>query len=307
MHGVDKASGRAVWTYDARQDGGRPEFHGLPAITPELLVMASDDRRPDGIGHVYAFERAMGRLRWKHRTGNGSGGDLLRDGSRVYAVTLGGELICLDLSTGDRRWQVPGAPVADGWITTGPVAASGRMVFGSADGVRAVDASSGTVAWWRKTEAPVTTGLAVGGGDLFFGTSEGRVHRLDARTGAVRGERRLEARPVRQPLVVGRSLVLFAWQGSTTVQSLDVSLARPSWSRAASGEGWSSARPVLWREHIVVGTDGGEVAGLRPSDGTTAWSVTLSGSIAGIGFDRNTVYVGTVKGTVYAWRPPPAP
>ena len=88
------------WTYDTRPDGSVAEFHGDPIIADEFVIAGSDDRREDGIGHVYAFERGSGKLRWRYRASRGVIAEIVHLGSSVYAMSLKDELFCLDLDSG---------------------------------------------------------------------------------------------------------------------------------------------------------------------------------------------------------------
>jgi len=47
---------------------------------------------------------------------------------------------------------------------------------------------------------------------------------------------------------------------------------------------------------------GGQLAAFSP-DGSEGWSVTVQGAIRGIGIADDVPYVGTQKGTLYAYRP----
>jgi outer membrane protein assembly factor BamB len=307
VHAIDKATGKARWTYDARQDGGRPEFHGLPLVTDELIVIGSDDRRPDGIGYVYAFERLTGKVRWKHRAGAGVPTDVLRLGPRAYAITLQDELVCLDLESGGRKWTLPsGASNPEHFITATPAAAERRVFSGGLNGlVQAADAESGQPIWKRELGARVSTSLAVVDDALYLGVSDGRMLRLDLGTGATLAQLAFGGVPNRMPARVGGLLFSLVWMGEQDVRlrAADLRLAGLEWTRGAGGgDYWSSARPHLLRGRIVLGSDNGQLVALRPEDGSLDWARSLRGSIAGIGSDETTLYVGTVKGTVYALR-----
>jgi outer membrane protein assembly factor BamB len=62
------------------------------------------------MGQVYAFERATGKVVWKHAVTRRVAGydgvttDILGNGPNAYAVMLGDELLCLDLKTGRLNW-----------------------------------------------------------------------------------------------------------------------------------------------------------------------------------------------------------
>src|SRR5713226_3709202 len=102
IRALDNKAGQVKWSYDIRKDGEQSQFHGDPLITDELVVIGTDGK----IGHVYAFERATGAVRWKYRVNErGVASDVVRLGHYVYAVTLGDELICLDLESGRAKWS----------------------------------------------------------------------------------------------------------------------------------------------------------------------------------------------------------
>jgi len=53
----------------------------------------------------------------------------------------------------------------------------------------------------------------------------------------------------------------------------------------------------------MAGGERGEITAFRPNDGTVVWSDRLGGVVRGIGTDNKELYVGTVKGTIYAYEP----
>jgi outer membrane protein assembly factor BamB len=99
IRGPDKKSGEVRWSYDIGKDGEQRQFHGDPLVTDKLLVIGTDGKS----GHVYAFEPATGTVRWKYLVSDrGVASDIVRFGQNVYFVTLGNELVCLGLETGER-------------------------------------------------------------------------------------------------------------------------------------------------------------------------------------------------------------
>ena len=90
--------------------------------------------------------------------------------------------------------------------------------------------------------------------------------------------------------------------GDKTLASLPKSLAKPRWTQE-SAKPWSSSQPYVWRGTTIVGTEDGEVVAFRLSDGSRVWSHKFTGRIGGIGGDGEVLYVGTRRGTVYAYVP----
>ena len=105
FYAFDKRSGKVRWSYNIHQDGNQTSFHGNPLITDQLVLIGTDKSCAAGsIGHVYAFDRATGTVRWKYRTA-GTPTDIARIGSSIYAASFVDELIALNLSDGSLRWR----------------------------------------------------------------------------------------------------------------------------------------------------------------------------------------------------------
>jgi outer membrane protein assembly factor BamB len=311
IHGLDKATGKARWKYDAGPDGGRPEFHGVPLVVGDLVVLGSDDRHPSGVGHVYAIEASSGALRWKARIGRGSMTDVVRLDTRLYAVTLDGELVALDLADGERVWSSRGGPPLETDflnVAATPAIHSDRIFFAGADGVvRALSATSGAPVWKSEVGSPVWTALVVVSDALCFGTRDGRLLRLDHRTGKRLVELRLDQVPF-GPLVAADDL-LFTLAGERellVLNAVQASLGSSRWTRRAE-RGWSSSGPYLWKGVVLVGGEAGDLQALRPEDGAVVWNRHVDGVVRGIGFDGDLLFIGTLKGTLFAVRPPGEP
>ena len=105
FYAFDKRTGKVRWSYNIHQDGNQTSFHGNPLITDQLVLIGTDKSCAAGsIGHVYAFDRATGTVRWKYRTA-GTPTDIARIGSSIYAASFVDELIALNLSDGSLRWR----------------------------------------------------------------------------------------------------------------------------------------------------------------------------------------------------------
>jgi outer membrane protein assembly factor BamB len=269
IHAIDKRTGQATWKYNALQDGGKQaEFHGIPVVTADLVVFGSDDRNPGGVGYVYAFEQKTGKLRWKYRAGRGW--------------------------VNEKMTNVMAAPVVIGE----------RLLFGGQDGViRGLDAGSGRSIWKRDVGAPVTTPLVAVAVAVYFGTVNHRIHRLALAADEAHAELDLGGTPFGPPTLLGDSLVVLVYDNpdTATLKSVDLAVNGLRWSRETSG-GWSSARAYLWRSRALAGSQRGKLAAFSP-DGSEDWSDTIGGVIRGIGVGDDVLYVGTLRGTLYAYRP----
>jgi outer membrane protein assembly factor BamB len=297
---LEKKTGRVKWSYDTQQDGAAVQFHTDPLVVEDLVVVGSDG----AIAHLYAFERNTGKPQWKYELTPGVGSDVQRIDSNIYAVTLNDELLCLDWRTGALVWKfATGHPNDRSARTSTPAVQGNQVFFGSVDGiVHALDAHSGEVLWKRELSGSISTSVVLGGGSLYVGTSERHLYRLDPKSGAVEADFRAEEEPTGRLLFVQDCLVVFF--GERQLSCVNSSLSGIRWSEATSGP-WSSSKPYLLDEAVLAGNVRGEVLALRISDGSRLWSSKFDGVIRGIGSSEGTLYVGTLKGKVFAWKAGP--
>jgi len=295
IRALDRQTGQVRWSYDIRKDGDQTEFHGDPLVTEKLIIVGTDGK----MGHVYAFERLTGAVRWKYRVEwRGLASDIVRSGDHIYAVTLDDELVCLDIASGVAKWSFrSGAPPKPLYWTSSPAVIGDRAYFGGLDGMAyAVNAQSGKLVWKSNLGARVSTSVASHGGDIYVGTANRHLYRLDADSGKVLADLAVDAEARWRLIVTSDSLLAFL--GPQTLASFDLSLKEARWSAKASPN-WTSARPYVWRDEVLAG-DGAELVAFRASDGTRVWSHQLPGTIRGIGVTDDVLYVGTLKGPVFA-------
>jgi outer membrane protein assembly factor BamB len=298
--GLDKKTGRAKWEYDTLQDGEVLSFHGDPLITSDLIVIGSDGKS----GHVYALERSTGVRRWKYDVPErGVASDVVRLGQNVYAVTLGDEVLCLDLETGKPKWTFRSSfHEHDFHWTSSPALSGERIYFAGLDGiVYALDSQTGKLVWKKDLGARVTTSIALQDRSLYVGTAKRHIYRLDSASGDVLGDMNTESEPRWSIAVAGESILVFL--GEDVLVSLDLSLKKVLWSAEASKE-WTSNRPYVWRGTVLAGNRR-ELVALRLSDGAREWSHQFPEVIRGIGTSDEVLYVGSLKGPIFAYAAKP--
>ena len=301
IRALDKKNGQVKWQYDIRKDGEQSQFHGDPLVTDQLLVIGTDGK----IGHVYGFERNTGSVRWKYKVNDrGVASDIVRLRGNLYFVTLGNELICLDLETGKVNWSFRSSYAgSDDCLTcSSPAAAEGGVFFGGLDGFAyALDAHTGKLLWKRDLGAKITTSAAVRGRDLYLGTANRQLYRLNIESGEVLGEMEAQATPYGRLVLASDSL--FTFLGDELLGSFDLNLTKLRWSAEASKE-WTSARPYLWRDLLLAGNRH-ELVAFRSTDGTRQWTHQFPETVRGIGTSGDVLYIGTLKGPIFAFSPKP--
>jgi len=296
IRALNRKSGSVKWDYDIRKDGEQSQFHGDPLVTDRLLVIGTDGK----IGHVYAFERTTGAVLWKYKVNDrGVASDVIRVGEDGCFVTLGNELVCVDLETGKAKWSFRSRYSGnDDCLTcSSPAVSRDRVFFGGLDGFAyALDAQDGKLVWKRDLGAKVTTSAAVKGNSVYLGTDKRHLYRLSTDSGETLGDATTDATPYGHLIPVGDSVVAFL--GDEVIASFNLDLKK-QWSAEASKE-WSSARPYLWRDLVLAGNRH-ELVALSSADGSRAWSSQFPETVRGIGTFEDVLYVGTLKGPIFAY------
>jgi outer membrane protein assembly factor BamB len=293
------------WGYDIRKDGKQVSFHGDPLSTGDLILIGTDySCAPDGIGHVYAFERSSGKVRWKYRSTSVPTA-IVQLGSNVYFGSFQDKWSSVNLHTGGLNWRFStNTPNKDCASIKSPVAADNRLYFTGVDGaVYSLDAASGRVMWKRKLMAATSTSLVFRDKTLYVGTTDQHVYYLNAETGAIVAELALEATPVGRLTFGVDSLFMFLEnvpERAGYIISVDSKLTRVRWKQKSSPE-WASERPHMWKGLIIAGNCRGEVAAFRASDGEPQWKLNVKGCIRSIGSSDDMLFVGVQEGTVYAF------
>jgi outer membrane protein assembly factor BamB len=178
------------WSYNIHQDGNQTSFHGNPLITDQLILIGTDKSCAAGsIGHVYAFDRATGTVRWKYGTA-GTPTDIVHIGSTVYAASFADELIALNFADGGLRWKfATGTPNPDCSLPPAPVVVGDRIFYAGLNGMLyGLDGQTGKLLWKHDLGQPATTKLSIIGNSLYMGNSTNRIFRISTDDGHIQSE-----------------------------------------------------------------------------------------------------------------------
>jgi outer membrane protein assembly factor BamB len=185
-----------LWKFAA---GGR--VLTSPAVIGGKVYFGSDD------GALYAVDTTTGDEVWRFETGGpvrsspAVTGGLVFFGSYdggFYALdSVSGELVWRFETTGERRWRaanldgmIPQGEVhTDPWdfFLSSPAVARGVVYFGTGEGMLfALDARTGAERWAFETADTIHSSPAVAGGTVYVGNMESRLYAVDAATGEER-------------------------------------------------------------------------------------------------------------------------
>jgi len=306
VRALDLQTGQVRWATNVRPGPAEYFFHGDPMLTDDLLVIGADTGGVAGFdAGVHAFELATGKQRWLYSAGSGVAGAIKGVGGLAYAARLDGELLALDVATGDRRWSVPLAL----WGWEGPAVHATQVLAGTRTGsLYSLQADTGDITWQTELGTPISTSVVAAPSGLYFGTANGRLFRMDSARGAILKSIVLSdgqsLRPRGVPVVTNDSvLVLLADRigNPKVLVSIDLTLTTVRWQRPAPTT-WTTARVLIQRDTAVLGTADGEVIAYCLENGEIAGATSVQGAVRSIGGVGDTLLVGTTAptGTLYA-------
>ncbi|MGO8670389.1 MAG: PQQ-binding-like beta-propeller repeat protein [Capsulimonadaceae bacterium] len=259
---IDTAGGRAsVHAFEV--EGGAPlwdwELPDPRGIYPDRggLALASDGLLYASTlgGHLVALDIIRGTSRWSTLLEGAAYGSPVVAGAALLA-TIGNTLVCLDRQTGAvRRVYDLGARV-----DTSACAGEGAVFAAAEDGtVHAFDLADGRHLWVTNLDAPFDAAPVLRDGVVYASTMEGTVAALSAGDGAVRWRTRASSRPIAVSPAVSSDGLLFV----------------------AADDG---------NIHIIAASTGNLVRSRRVSSAPLRTSAVCSGSTVFIGADDGNIY-----------------
>jgi len=164
----------------------RGTVRSTPAVHGTTVYVGS------GGGHLYAIDRRSGESRWSFDAGSAVTSTPAVSDGLVFFGTYDDDFHAVRAEDGALAWTLetgPAVPFPWGYesgdvYTSSPTPAGDLVVFGSGDGhVYAVDARSGTVRWKHLTDGRIRSSPAVADGTVYVGSADGSVYALDLRDG----------------------------------------------------------------------------------------------------------------------------
>jgi len=157
-----------------------------PTIVEETVYAGSSD------GHVYAIDLKSGAIKWRRDLRSPVTSTPAADTGLLIIGTYDGTMHALHLTSGTSAWSFKtgvtaalrwGFESGETWTSSATIAA-GVAVFGSRDGnVYAVNARTGTERWRFRAGARVVSSPAISNGSVYVGGQDGILHAIDAVSG----------------------------------------------------------------------------------------------------------------------------
>jgi outer membrane protein assembly factor BamB len=271
-------------------------------FTDDLVIVGADH----GTAYVYAFEKKTGKVRWKYPAGIGVGTAIIRKENNIYFATLEDKVVCLNIENGKENWVFSTTYSFKSYISNhAPAIISDTVFHGGLDGfVYALNANSGKLTWKRDLKERICTGFAISGNSLYVGTKHHHVYKLNQSSGTIEKDLPVKGKCIRAITRIKNSIVFFVcgMKKGSEILAVDLSLEHVlRRQKSPQGATWFTAKPYMFQNGLLFGTDKGDIFAFNITDGTQIWTHHLEGEkIRVFGSSGNVLYVGTLKGTLYA-------
>jgi len=199
VYALDAKTGAVAWKFTTGN-----VVHASPAVADGVLYIGSWD------SYLYALNARSGALLWKFKTGEdskifnqvGIASSAAVAGGTVFFGCRDGHFYALDARSGVQRWNHDNH---GGWVIASPAVSDGIVYFPTSDGTRfkALDAGTGAVVFDIANKAISFSSPAWVEGAVYYGSSDGWLHAVDARNGTVKSEFQTDGSKENSPRYVG--------------------------------------------------------------------------------------------------------
>jgi outer membrane protein assembly factor BamB len=143
-------------------------------------------------GQLYAIDAETGQQKWAFKAGQDpqyhnqvgfQSSPAVVDGT-VYVGCRDAHVYALDATSGRKKWDYP---TSKSWVNGTPAVRDGTVYVGTSDTSRfmALDARTGRLRFSYTAGAYIFSSAALAGDLAYFGSHDGRLYAVDAKTGAL--------------------------------------------------------------------------------------------------------------------------
>ena len=264
---------------------------------------------------------------WEESVGNGSEDYFSRlkpvvAYDTVYSASRAGDVIALDLETGDERWIADLSDVdnersfwdsrVSAMLAGGPVAGLNKIFVGSENGkIYALDAQSGELVWQADIKGEIISAPAVDSGVVVVNAASGLMKAFNAENGEELWEIEqdvpaLTLRGISQPVIASGGVLIGTGKGGVNVYLLNkgqrgwsTEIGEPTGSTELERVIDVDSSPVIFGDKVYAVSSRGNLAAIELKSGRILWKRQYS-SYRQISVYRNTIFLTNLRGHVYA-------
>ena len=233
----------------------------------------------DGTFHCLALDD--GRTLWTFKTDVGfpAAAAVSGDPAVVVVGDAAGMIRAFDAADGSLLWTHETGAEISGGPTLLPAEGGARVLVGSQDATLVcLSLADGAVAWKHTINDQIRCSPTVAAGKVLLAGCDGRLHVIDALTGAEEVEVPIDGPTGTTPAAAG-DRALFGSEGGV-FWAIDVSAGKPAWKIAPQGAGQAyRSSAAIAGDLAIVGTRGRSVEAMTIADGERRWRQPMRGRV----------------------------
>lgn len=211
---------------------------------------------------VYCIDAKGGQRIWSYRTKGEIRSNAAIAGDILVVNSGDGNVYALSLKNGTPSWVTP--TLKDrrkdygDYFMSSPLIVGNNIYVGADSCLFALDALTGKVRWQRSTNGPIHSTPVILNGDIYIGSFDGQVYRLDPATGSIKNSFRSIGQQFfpkgefqGEPVVQGNRL--FIASRDYNVYGLAASLANADWNHRFQA-GWGLGLTTIRDSVIYIST-----------------------------------------------------
>ncbi|MCX8061151.1 MAG: serine/threonine-protein kinase [Anaerolineales bacterium] len=282
VYAVHAEKGELIWRYQT--DG---PIVSRPLLEDGNVIFGSADRR------VHVVNQLSGKIFWSYYTGGAIYSSPVSSGGHIFIGSDDAHLHAINLISGNSVWKFDsGAPVR-----TTPFIYEDNLFFGNEYGDFLCLDFRGAIRWRFRAKRAITGSAVVANDTVFFGSLDGVVYALDAKTSWLIWRFRLGKPTISTPCVSGESLYIGCTDGN--IYCIDIRNGKEQWRFLTEHQVTGSA--VVQEGKIYIGSVDKNLYCLNCQDGSLLWKFSTAGPITGTPLIyRDRVFIGSTDGNLYA-------
>ena len=254
-------------------------FEATPVVAGGRIFVGDLD------GTFHCLDLADGKTHWSFKTdvGFSSAAAVSTDPAAPLVVVgdAAGMVRAFDTITGAVRWTHESGGEVSGGPTLLPTADGLRVLVGSQDATLVCLAiADGTVVWKHTIADQIRCSPTVAAGKVLLAGCDGKLHVIDALTGAEEVAVSIDGPTGTTPAAAG-SRVFFGSEGGV-FWAIDVAAGKVAWKLVPEGSGQAyRSSAAIAGDLALVGTRGRAVEAFALADGAKAWRQGMRGRVDG--------------------------
>jgi hypothetical protein len=254
-------------------------FEATPVVAGGRIFVGDLD------GTFHCLDLADGKTHWSFKTDVGfpSAAAVSTDPATPLVVVgdAAGMVRAFDTGSGAVRWTHESGGEVSGGPTLLPTADGLRVLVGSQDATLVCLAiADGTVVWKHTIADQIRCSPTVAAGKVLLAGCDGKLHVIDALTGAEEVAVTIDGPTGTTPAAAG-SRVFFGSEGGV-FWAIDVAAGKVAWKLVPEGNGQAyRSSAAIAGDLALVGTRGRAVEAFALADGAKAWRQGMRGRVDG--------------------------